>query len=380
MYRAARPLLFRLPAERAHEATLRSLAFVARHGVLRDATARRYRLRNDRLRVRAFGLDFPSPLGLAAGMDKDARALPAWPALGFGHVELGTVTARPQPGNPRPRMFRLRADRAIVNRMGFSSEGAEAVGRRLASWRERGAWPDVPVGVNLGKTADVPLERASEDYLSSLGVLADRADYLVVNVSSPNTPGLRDLQDEERLAGLLDAVVGAAAGTPVLVKLAPDLSDRALAASAALAERSGAAGLVAVNTTVSRAGLRVDPRERGGLSGAPLAPRARSALAVLRAVTSLPIVSVGGIASAQEAIHRLEAGADLLQLYTGLVYEGPGLARRILDGILSEMERRGLDNASGFRRVAAVPPPAAAPAGAHVSRPGSASPPSSATR
>lgn len=349
MYRAARTTLFRLDAERAHELTLGALAFVSRHEPLRDLLGRRHRLRDERLRVHLFGRTFENPLGLAAGVDKDGRALPAWPALGFGYVELGSVTGRPQPGNPQPRMFRLPADRAIVNRMGFSSRGAEAVARRLASWRERGAWPDVPVGLNLGKTKNVPLERAAEDYLASLRELAAFADYLVVNVSSPNTPGLRDLQDESRLAELVHAVGEAARPLPLLVKLSPDLSDRALAACATIAERQGAAGLVAVNTTVSRAGLRVDPREGGGLSGPALAPRARSALRVLRGATSLPIVSVGGIDSPAEAIRRLEAGADLLQLYTGLVYEGPGLIPRILAGILAEMEARGLAGTTGFR-------------------------------
>lgn len=367
--------MFRLDAERAHELTLGGLAFASRQRLWLGALRRSYRLSDPRLAVRAFGRDFEHPLGLAAGVDKDGRALPAWAALGFGHVELGSVTARPQAGNPRPRMFRLPADRAIVNRMGFSSHGAEVVARRLAAWRARGAWPDVPVGINLGKTADVPLERAAGDYLASLELLREHADYLVVNVSSPNTPGLRDLQDPGRLAELLHALVEASGSTPLLVKLSPDLSDRALAASAVLAEGSGAAGLVAVNTTVSRAGLRVDPRQAGGLSGRPLAPRARSALQALRGASRLPVVSVGGIESADEAIRRLEAGADLLQIYTGLVYHGPALVRRILRGILDEMERRELRHLGGFRNGRSE-----AAEAADVTRGGPEASPSSAIR
>lgn len=377
MYRAARTALFLLDAERAHGLTLGALALVSRRETLRTALARRHETRDDRLGVRAFGLSFANPLGLAAGMDKDGHALPAWPALGFGHVELGTVTRRAQPGNPRPRMFRLPADRAIVNRLGFSSEGAEVVAARLAAWRARGAWPDVPVGINLGKSADVPLAEAAGDYLEGLRRLVDHADYLVVNVSSPNTPGLRDLQDADRLRELLQALREASGAVPLLIKLSPDLTDRALAACAAIADEQGAAGIVAVNTTLSRAGLRIDPREAGGLSGPPLAARARTALRVLRSATSLPLVSVGGIDSAAEAIRRLEAGADLLQLYTGLVYGGPGMIGAILRGILQEMDRRGLAGLADFREGAVTPRAGAGPA---LSRDGPGAPPSNAIR
>ena len=349
MYRLLRPALFSLDPETAHGLAFAAAGLASRSPALLGALARRGRRDDPRLAVDAFGLRFPSPVGLAAGLDKVAAALPLWPALGFGHVEIGTVTGRPQPGNPRPRIVRIPADRAIVNAMGFPSLGAEALSGRLESWRGRGAWPDVPVGINIGKSKAVPLERAADDYLASLGELVRFADFVVVNVSSPNTPGLRELQDEARLGELLAALRDAAAGTPLLVKLAPDLSDRALARTAETCESRGVAGIVATNTTVSRAGLRVDPGAAGGLSGRPLAPRARSALRVLRAASALPIVSVGGIDSVGEAVRRLEAGADLLQIYTGLIYEGPFLARRLADGIAAELTRRGLGHVRELR-------------------------------
>lgn len=349
VYRLLRPALFSLDPETAHGLAFAAAGAASRSPALLAALARRGRRDDPRLATDAFGLRFPSPVGLAAGLDKDAVALPLWPALGFGHVEIGTVTGRPQPGNPRPRIVRLPADRAIVNAMGFPSLGADALAERLDAWRERGAWSDVPVGINIGKSKAVPLERAADDYLASLGALARFADFVVVNVSSPNTPGLRELQDEARLGELLEALREAAGGTPLLVKLAPDLSDRALARTAEACEARGVAGIVAVNTTLSRAGLRVDPGATGGLSGRPLAPRARSALRVLRAATALPIVSVGGIDTVDEAVHRLEAGADLLQVYTGLIYEGPFLARRLADGIAAELARRGLDHVRELR-------------------------------
>jgi dihydroorotate dehydrogenase len=353
VYRLLRPALFRLDPETAHALAFAAAGAASRSPALLDLIGRAGRLDDPRLEVRAFGLRFPTPVGLAAGLDKDARALPLWPALGFGHVEVGTVTARPQPGNARPRVARLPADRAIVNAMGFPSVGAEALAARLRDWRRRGLWPDGPVAVNVGKTRAVPLERAAEDYRASMRALADVADLWVVNVSSPNTPGLRGLQDPARLAELLDALAEAASGRPLLVKLAPDLGDAELARSAALCERHGAAGLVAVNTTVGRAGLRWDPGAPGGLSGRPLAPRARQALRVLRGATALPIVSVGGIDGAEEAIARLEAGADLVQLYTGLIFEGPLLARRILTGLLAELERRGAADVRALRGTGA---------------------------
>ena len=284
--------------------------------------------------VEALGLTFPAPLGLAAGFDKNAVGIDALAALGFGFVEVGTVTAEPQPGNPRPRLFRLPADRAIVNRMGFNNDGAEAVARRLARRRRRGI-----VGMNIGKTKAVPEGDEAAvlaDYEKSAGLLAPYADYLVVNVSSPNTPGLRSLQAVERLRPLLQAVrraAGSAASrrVPLLVKIAPDLSDEDVLAVADLAVELGLDGIVATNTTTSRDGLTTSPAEvarvgDGGLSGAPLRKRALQVLRLLRERLGPDpvIIAVGGIGDAVDARERLDAGATLLQAYTAFIYEGAG--------------------------------------------------------
>jgi dihydroorotate dehydrogenase len=283
--------------------------------------------------LHVMGLDFPGPLGLAAGFDKNAVAIDALAALGFGFVEVGTVTGEPQPGNPRPRLFRLPADRAVVNRMGFNNDGAEVVARRLAA-RLAGKHRDVVVGVNIGKTKAVPEDEAVADYEKSTGLLAPYADYLVVNVSSPNTPGLRDLQATARLRPLLDAVRRRAdavtdAHLPLLVKIAPDLADTDLLDVADLAVELGLDGIVATNTTISRAGLRSSPEQveragAGGLSGAPLKERATEVLRLLRQRVGpdVAIIAAGGIATADDARERLDAGASLLQAYTGFVYGG----------------------------------------------------------
>ena len=283
--------------------------------------------------VEAMGLAFPGPLGLAAGFDKNAEGIDALAALGFGFVEVGTVTGEPQPGNPRPRLFRLPADRAVVNRMGFNNDGAEAVARRLAARRGM-KHRDVVVGVNIGKTKAVPDEEAVADYEKSTRLLAPYADYLVVNVSSPNTPGLRDLQAVERLRPLLTAVRRQAdavtrAHLPLLVKIAPDLSDQDVLAVADLAVELGLDGIVATNTTTGRQGLASSPEQveaagAGGLSGAPVKARALEVLRLLRGRVGpgLTIISVGGIGDAADARERLAAGATLLQAYTAFVYEG----------------------------------------------------------
>jgi dihydroorotate dehydrogenase len=305
--------------------------------------------RDPALRVRALGLDLPSPIGLAAGFDKDATLLDPLGALGFGFVEVGTVTARAQPGNPRPRMFRLPADRALVNRMGFNNAGAQAAAARLARARD----PGVVVGVNIGKTkvaAD-----AAADYRASAAALAPHADYLVINVSSPNTPGLRDLQAVEQLEPLIAAVREGMGEhrMPLLVKIAPDLADEDVDAVADLALELGLAGIIATNTTVERAGLRTEgvPPE-GGISGAPLKARSLAVLRRLRARAGdgLVLVSVGGIESAEDAWERLQAGATLVQAYTGFVYGGPGWPRRVN----RELARR--------LRAAATPPAGVEPA------------------
>ncbi|MGA8209773.1 MAG: quinone-dependent dihydroorotate dehydrogenase [Nocardioidaceae bacterium] len=295
--------------------------------------------------VEAMGLSFPGALGLAAGFDKNAEGIDALAAIGFGFVEVGTVTGEPQPGNPSPRLFRLPADRAVVNRMGFNNDGAEAVAERLALRAER-PHRDVVVGVNIGKTKAVPDEDAVADYEKSTRLLAPWADYLVVNVSSPNTPGLRDLQSTERLRPLLvavrrqaDAVTGER-HLPLLVKIAPDLADKDVLAVADLAVETGLDGIVATNTTIGREGLRSDPEAVaaagvGGLSGAPVRARALAVLRLLRdrVGPDLCLVGVGGIGCAEDARERLAAGATLVQAYTAFIYEGPLWPARVQRGL-----------------------------------------------
>lgn len=341
MYPLAKRALFRLEPERAHDLTARALAWCGRRpGALRLLGAL-YRVADPRLEVEAFGLRFPNPVGLAAGMDKDGRALPAWPALGFGAVELGSVTALAQPGNPRPRLFRLVDDEALVNRMGFNNDGAERVAARLERWRAHGLWPEVPVGINLGKSKLAPLERAAEDYSRSLALLAPHADYLVVNVSSPNTPGLRRLQERAPLAELLAVATAASTGRPLLLKVSPDLALTALDEVLELCVSAGVAGVIATNTTLSRTGLRRDPGEAGGLSGRPLRARSLELLRHIRASSALPVVSVGGVMDGADVVTRLRAGATLVQGYTGFVYGGPGWAGSACRAVLAELERAG---------------------------------------
>ena len=350
VYPLARRALFRLPPERAHAVALMGGRVACTIPGLMPRLARAATQGDERLAVDAFGLRFDGPLGLAAGLDKDADAPSLWWAMGLSFLELGTVTPRPQPGNPRPRVHRLKADHAIVNAMGFPSMGADAVARRLHALRARGAWPATPIALNLGKNRDTPLEGAADDYAAAAHVLARYADLFVINVSSPNTPGLRGLQDETHLASLLTAVREAAPGVPALVKLAPDLENEALHALVQHAEGAGAAGIVAVNTTIDRSSLSRDPGLQGGLSGRPLARRALQALRVVRKATHLPVVSVGGIHDEDEALRRIEAGTDFLQLYTGLIYEGPALPRRILARIRSELDAKGASSLQALRK------------------------------
>ncbi|ROO59545.1 dihydroorotate oxidase A [Micromonospora sp. Llam0] len=343
-YRLARSALFRLgggDAETAHEWTLRRLAALSRSRVALAALRTRYAVAAPRT---VFGVDFPNPVGLAAGMDKDGLALPAWPALGFGFVEVGTVTARPQPGNPRPRLFRLPTSEAVINRMGFNNAGAEALADRLAVLgrledragfgRSHPAHADrpVPLGISLGKSKVVPIEEAVDDYLSAYKVLSGYGQYFVINVSSPNTPGLRQLQDREHLDTLLATLVGE---RPILVKIAPDLSEPAIAELLEVCLARGAAGVIATNTTLSRAGLAApdagQAEQTGGLSGRPLTGRAREVVGFVHRETggALPVVGVGGILDPDDAARMFDAGASLVQLYTGFIYRGPGLVRAI---------------------------------------------------
>jgi dihydroorotate dehydrogenase len=347
MYRLVfRVVLRRVPAETAHGAgfwLIRVLGWAAGGPRVAGVLRRWLGPRDPALRVRALGLEFPGPLGVAAGFDKDARGVAGLGALGFGFVEVGTVTARAQPGNPRPRMFRLPADRALVNRMGFNNDGAEAAAARLRrlAGRRAGGRGTVIVGVNIGKSRTVPDEGAAQDYAASARAVAGVADYVVVNVSSPNTPGLRDLQAVDRLKPVLVAVreaLDAAADhrVPLLVKIAPDLADADVDAIADLAMELGLDGIVAVNTSVSRDGLASPAGEvaaagAGGVSGPPLRPRALAVLRRLRARAGdrLVLIAVGGIETGDDAWERLEAGATLVQGYTGFIYGGPLWPRRV---------------------------------------------------
>jgi dihydroorotate dehydrogenase len=338
--------LTRVDPERIHHTAFRAIraAGPVTSRLVRTPTERRV---GASAQVHALGLTFPHPLGLAAGFDKNAVGIDGLAALGFGHVEVGTVTGEAQPGNPQPRLFRLTADRAIVNRMGFNNDGAEVVARRLAAWRAGGG--RTILGVNIGKTKVVPEEEAAGDYEKSAGLLAPYADYLVVNVSSPNTPGLRDLQAVEKLAPLLTAVrrradeVRPDHRVPLLVKIAPDLSDDDVLAVADLAVASGLDGIIATNTTISREGLASPDAEverigAGGLSGRPLTERAEAVVRMLRERVGpdLTLIGVGGITTVDDARRRLAAGADLLQAYTAFVYEGPLWPRRIVRGLATD--------------------------------------------
>jgi dihydroorotate dehydrogenase len=334
-----RRVLFAMDPEDAHLRTMRLLALTS---PALGVCAPVFRVRDERLRVEAFGLQFPAPVGVAAGLDKDAEASAAWATLGAGFVEVGTVTPRPQEGNPRPRLFRLVEDRALVNRMGFNSAGAEGVARRL----ERAGPRSAPLGVNVGKNRETPNESAADDYRRAIAVLAPFADYLAINVSSPNTPGLRDLQRPAAVHALVCAAVASAnerpPRRPVLVKLSPDLAGEEMDETVDAIVSAGADGIIATNTTLVRDGLHSPlAAETGGLSGAPLRERANEACRRIyrRTAGKVPIVGVGGIFTARDAYERIRSGATLLQVYTSLIYEGPALFRRIHRGLLALLDR-----------------------------------------
>ncbi len=349
-------MLFLQDSERIHNRTLRALAVAGRSRGLRGALAACFSA--PPLPVEAFGLKFPNPLGLAAGMDKKGEAVPTWHALGFGFSELGGVTRHAQPGNDRPRMFRVVPDRALINRMGFNNPGAEVFGEALEGWRNRGHWPAHPVGVNLGKSKVTALTEAASDYAYSFKRLFHLADFFVVNVSSPNTPNLRQLQDKAALDDILQALDEVRRGfaqplKPILVKVAPDLTFEALDEIVELALARRLSGIVATNTTITRPD-RPAPESRriysetGGLSGAPV--RARSTEVIrhlyLRSSGQIPIIGVGGIFTAEDAWEKIVAGASLVQVYSGLVYEGPGIARSIVEGLTKRLRVEGLPQLS----------------------------------
>jgi dihydroorotate dehydrogenase len=370
LYRSLlRPLLFKLPPETAHEFALHALSLGLGSAALRRVAAGRTAAASFG-ELRRFGLSFSNPVGVAAGFDKNGLVAPQLAALGFGFVEVGTVTNLPQPGNPRPRLFRLPLDRALVNRQGFNNEGADALALRLTR-----APPDCVLGVNIGKSRVVPVEEAAADYLASFEKVRPHADYVTVNVSSPNTPGLRELQRADLLGDLLGALqhrnreLAEGEGrrpVPLLVKLAPDIGAGELELIVGAARGAGVAGIIATNTTTSRAGLRTDAARvaaygEGGLSGAPLRERSTRLVAALRRLTrgALEIVGVGGIFNAEDAWEKICAGAGLVQLYTGFVYEGLGVARRINEGLAERVRLNGfrtLDEAVGCRADEFAPP------------------------
>ena len=362
LYRSLlRPILFRLPPETAHDLALHSLSFAP---ALSKRLLGRRMMRHNFGELRRFGLRFSNPVGLAAGFDKDGVALEALAALGFGFIEAGTVTYHPQPGNERPRLFRLPEDEALVNRAGFNNEGAAALAQRLSQGR-----PDCVVGVSIGKSKVAPLEEAVVDHLKSFELVHPVADYVAINVSSPNTLRLRELQRADQLETLLAALQernrelsersARAQPMPLLVKISPDLDEQGLETIVKVAHQTSIAGIIATNTTIERKGLktpelRVRACGAGGLSGAPLQQRATQVIATLYRLTggSITVVGSGGIFTAEDAWEKISAGASLVQIYTGFIYQGPGIARSINDGLQKILKREGfrsLDDAVGCR-------------------------------
>lgn len=324
-----RPLLFSLDPETAHHLAMRALRLASNVPPLL-APLRTFQPPLNPLTV--FGLNFPNPIGLAAGFDKNAVALPAWEALGFGFVEIGTVTAKAQPGNPRPRIFRYPEQQALINRLGFNNDGADVIAERLAKLRASGRWPRIPVGINLGKSKTTPLEEAAADYLYSFRRLRDFASYVVLNVSSPNTPGLRLLQQHDALNDLVRTITEenqTGATKPILLKIAPDLALEDLDQIIPTCEAHGIAGLIATNTTLDHSAVPPERDQTGGLSGAPLREKSTAFIRELKERTQLPIIGVGGISGASSAREKLAAGATLLQVYTGYIYRGPALIRHL---------------------------------------------------
>ena len=340
LYELVRPVLFSLPAERAHRsvhALLRAIDGTPVESIL----ASRYGVTDERLAVEILETQFPNPVGVAAGFDKNGEIPGPLASLGFGHVEIGGITAEAQAGNPRPRMFRLAEDEAIVNRMGFNNDGADNVAERLA---EQGP-PDVPLGVNIGKSKRTPLADAPADYRYTYERVAEHGDFFVVNVSSPNTPGLRELQHRDHLGRILETLREAGA-TPLLVKLSPDLAEPAIEAVLEVVDAYDLDGVVATNTTVERPrSLRsVHRAEEGGLSGRPLEARATELVSFVAHRTDVPVLGVGGVFTAEDAYRKIRAGASLVQLYTGLVYRGPSIAHDINTGLVDLLERDGFDS------------------------------------
>lgn len=358
-----RPVLFTQDSEIIHNRTLSVLSAISSSEPLSRSLERIYSA--PELPVKLFGLHFPNPVGLAAGMDKKAQAVPIWEKFGFGFCELGGVTWHPQPGNPHPRMFRVVEDEALINRMGFNNPGAEAMATNLARWRKKRQWPIHPVGINLGKSKITPLEKAPQDYANSFRVLREYGDFFVVNVSSPNTPNLRQLQDKTALDEIFAAlqennssqgyggVAGSPDSKPILVKVAPDLSFEALDEILQLVGPRKIAGIVVSNTTITRprtenSASQKTYAEMGGLSGRPLRYISNQLIRHLYRQTrgNLPIIGVGGVFDADDAVAKIMSGASLVQIYTGLVYEGPAIAGDIVRGIRQKMAAYGTKRVS----------------------------------
>ena len=330
--RLVRPLLFSLDAEAAHHLAI-ALLRGASHVDLALRALRSFQAAPKPKTV--FGMTFRNPIGLAAGLDKNSVALPAWAALGFGFIEIGTVTAKAQPGNPKPRIFRFPEQEALINRLGFNNDGAAAIAERLRKLRSGKRWPDVPLGINIGKSRETSLERTTDDYLYSFRLLREFADYIVLNVSSPNTPGLRELQGREALAQLLRAVreKNQIARKPVLIKISPDLSSDELNEVIATCEENETAGIIATNTTLDHSSISPAYDQPGGLSGAPLREKSTTLVRAIAARSTIPVIASGGIVDAQSAREKFEAGAQLLQIYTGYIYRGPNLIREIVESL-----------------------------------------------
>jgi dihydroorotate dehydrogenase len=330
--RLVRPTLFFLSPETAHHLALGGLRAASR---LPFALRALHSFQPPAKPRTIFGINFPNPIGLAAGFDKNGVALPAWAALGFGFVEIGTVTAKAQPGNPKPRIFRYPQQEALINRLGFNNDGADAVAARLRSLRRSGRWPGIPVGINVGKSKMTPIEEAADDYLYSFRLLHEFADYIVLNVSSPNTPGLRSLQERDPLEELLRVIhkKNQITRKPVLLKIAPDLSLPNLEQIITTCEENGIAGIIATNTTLDHTAIPTPLDQAGGLSGLPLREKSTEFVRAITARSRLPVIASGGISDAAGAREKLEAGAQLLQIYTGYVYRGPGLLREIVENL-----------------------------------------------
>ena len=341
MYGLVKKILFQIDPEKVHHLVMARLKTAYSTALGRSFFKKLYTFSHPSLERKLWGITFPNPVGLAAGFDKDAKYTDALACLGFGFIEIGTVTPRPQPGNPQPRLFRLPADKALINRMGFNNDGAGAAARRLQKRNEK-----IIIGGNIGKNKDTPNEQAMEDYVACFNELYDAVDYFVVNVSSPNTPGLRDLQEKEPLMKLLNRLMelnnARKASKPLLLKIAPDLTDTQLADIISIVKETENQVIVATNTTIDRSSLRtakgaVEKIGAGGLSGKPLTGRATEVIRYLHTKSngSIPIIAVGGIFTAGDALEKLKAGASLVQVYTGFIYEGPGIVKNICKGLIT---------------------------------------------